>query len=607
MFNFRTFTNKLAIFSFFAVFSFMVFFVVRRTYGVWSFVQNNTGRNEPVYLNILSNDAIVIATMFFLLYFGFFNNFIKSFKWFAYLLRAVFLLMTLFYAIDVLLLFNFYKRLHYSDILKYGQEIKAGLSFLIPMKTFLFDLFSIEVIGIIIACIIFLLLVFFLMFEPTERHRRTQGNLLLIFGVCFLIFSFIPMNRIFLHGWAYRNVFAHNMPKGLERPYSNNYIAVLENTWKKTNISEGSNQRPDIILVIVESLSSCHSKYFSGIYDYTPNFDAIAADNLSFTSFFANGFTTEHGLIALLFGETPLPMVGAGRHEAFDGYSQKDSVPFLLKREGYVTFFLTTGDLGFTNKGAWLTQIGFDDVEGAETPFYKGWPHFAFNAPPDEALYDYALRKMAGLDGDQRPYFIVLETVSSHLPFLDPMGRSNTEKAVFSYVDQQLGRFYHKLVARGFFKRGVLIITSDHRIMAPLSKAELDLFGNSAFSRIPMVVVTGDGRKGKFDAPFQQTDLYSSLKWLVSDKYERDSWNGNFLQTEPSPPYCILQRMVNDYDLVYARRGFEEGFIKLQGDETYLYRGRIGPEAAREIIERINGSRVLRNQRNVKDETSRSR
>jgi len=439
-------------------------------------------------------------------------------------------------------------------------------------------------------------------FEPTERHKKIQGNLLLIFGFCLLVFSFVPMKRIFLHGWAYRNVFAHNMPKGLERTYSSKYIMMLEKNRKKNKkIYRGVNQRPDIILVIVESLSSCHSKYFSGINDYTPHLDTIAKDNLSLMSFFANGFTTEHGLIALLTAETPLPMTGIQGHEAFNGFDKKDSVPFFLDRAGYMTFFLTTGDLGFTNKGAWLRRIGFDDVEGAETSFYKGWPHFAFNAPPDEALYDYALKRINGFDLDRRPYFMVLETVSSHLPFLDPMGRSNTEKAVFNYVDQQLGRFYRQLVDLGFFKNGVLIITSDHRVMAPLSEAELDLFGNSAFSRIPLVVVTGDGKKGQIDAPFQQTDLYSSLKWLVSDRYEMSLWDGNFLRPEPTAPFCILQPMVNDYDLVYARCGLKEGFIKLQGDETYLCRGRIDPKTARAIIERINSRRILRDQRNAND------
>ena len=598
MFDCRTFFNKVGLVSYFLVISSLIFFVVYRAYGVWSFVFRNTGRNEPVFLNIVNNDAIVIGMVLLLLYFGFFNTFIKSIKWVAYLLKAVVIFIIFFYAVDVLLLLQFFKRLHYHDIFKYGAEIKAGLSFLIPVKALFFDLFSTEVIGIIIVSIFLLLFISFIMFQVTGRNKKIHGRLILICGLCFSIFSFVPVDRIFLHGWAYQNLFAYNMPKGLEEPYSSDFIAALkEKREKRKQICEGASKRIDIILVIVESLSSCHSQFFSGINNYTPHLDAISKENLSFTNFFANGFTTEHGLIALFLGEVPLPIMGTVQHSAFEGFYQKESTAAFLNKVGYKTFFLTTGDLGFTNKGAWLTHIGFDTVEGAETFFYKKWPRFTFNAAPDEALFAYAVKRIENLNSDQRPYFMVLETVTSHLPFLDPEGRSNTEKAVITYVDQQLGIFYNKLEDCGFFSNGILIITSDHRIMAPLSKAELDLYGASAFARIPMVVASGGKRKGKIDASFQQTDLYSSLKWFVSDQYAKDPWNGNFLHPEPTPPFCILKSMANDYDLVYARCGLEEGYIKLQGEGTYLYQGRINPENVRLIIEKISSNRIFRSQK----------
>lgn len=598
MIDYRTFFNKVGFISYFLIISSLISFVVYRAYGVWSFVSLHTGRYEPVFLNIISNDAIVIGVVFLLLYFGFFNTFFKSIKWVAYLLKAAVIFIIFIYVVDVLLLLNFFKRLHYHDILKYGAEIKAGLSFLIPAKAAFFNLFSTEVIGSILASIFLLLLISFILFQVTGRYKKLHGNLLLICGLCFSIFSFVPMDRIFLHGWAYENLFTYNMPKGLEEPYSNNFIAALkEKQEKRKEICEGVDKRLDVILVIVESLSSCHSQFFSGINNYTPHLDAIAKKNLGFTNFFANGFTTEHGLIALLLGEVPLPIVGAERHDAFEGYYQKESVATFLNRVGYKTCFLTTGDLGFTNKGVWLARIGFDAVEGAETSFYKEWPSFAFNAAPDEALFAYAIKRIGNLNSDQQPYFMVLETVTSHLPFLDPEGKSNTEKAVITYVDRQLGVFYNRLEDFGFFSNGVLIITSDHRIMAPLSKAELDLYGGSAFARIPMVVASGGKKKGKIDASFQQTDLYSSLKWLVSDQYEKDPWNGNFLHPEPTPPFCILKNMANDYDLVYARCGSEEGYIKLRGDGTYLCQGRIKPENVKLIIEKISSNRIFRDQK----------
>ena len=233
MLDCRTFFNKVGLVSYCLIISSLIFFVVYRAHGVWSFVSLHTGRHEPVFLNIINNDAIVIGVVFLLLYLGFFNTFARSIKWVAYLLKAIVIFITFFYAVDVLLLLKFFKRLHYHDILKYGAEIKAGLSFLIPVKALFFNLFSTEVIGIILASIFLLLLISFILFQVTGRHKKIHGRLLLICGLCFSIFSFVPMDRIFLHGWAYQNLFAYNMPKGLEEPYSNNFIAALKEKREK--------------------------------------------------------------------------------------------------------------------------------------------------------------------------------------------------------------------------------------------------------------------------------------------------------------------------------------------------------------------------------------
>ena len=64
-----------------------------------------------------------------------------------------------------------------------------------------------------------------------------------------------------------------------------------------------------IVLVIVESLSSYHSALLGG-NGWTPELDRIAGHSRWFTNFHANGFTTDHGLIALFTGKAPLPSVG---------------------------------------------------------------------------------------------------------------------------------------------------------------------------------------------------------------------------------------------------------------------------------------------------------
>lgn len=589
--NLFNFTGPVA----YAMFLLCIFgFTAFRAYGVWSVVSRHTGRDEPVFINIITNDAVVLSLIFFLLYIGFFTRIDRWRKIKAYLAKTVAILLTLYYAADSVLLVTLMRRLHYRDLLKYGTELQAALPFLTSIKTIFFDLLSVEVIGALFAAGFIFLSVSFYRLRFNRRWKNLHSRALLTTGICFACISLIPVDRIVLYGWAYENIFTYNMPKGIDQPYSTEFTGTLNGgvREKEIDIVRGAGKHPDILLVVIESLSSSHSRFFSGINNYTPHLDAIAKENFSFTNFFANGFSTEQGLIALFLGETPLPSVNAGGRGAFRGYYRDTSVPALLTSAGYDTFFITTGDISFTNKGEWLKRIGFSEVYGSELPAFRDRPKFAFNAAPDKDLYAFALEKIKRLRENRHPWFMAIETVSSHLPFIDPEGRSNTEAAIMGYVDRQLGLFYEKLKGTGFFNDGLLIITSDHRVMAPLSKTELDRFGKSAFARIPLVVAFKDRQRGKSEEYFQQTDLYESLKWLISQEYQKSRWSGNFLHPEPTPPFCILKHMANDYDLVYIRCGSDDGYIKLQGDRTRLIQGRISPEKAAAMIRKINRDRI---------------
>lgn len=556
---------------------------------MWSIVSGHTGRSEPIYLNIINKDAIVVSIILLFLYFGLLRSEKKIIIWLGFLTKLLALFVTMFYIVDSLLLVKLFRRLHYGDLFNFGREIRAGLSLLSGTTKYMNNLISEELFGIILA-VIFMIAVFsFFHLKLKSSHIKIHNRIIFCFSLLFLIIGLIPMENTV----PYQNIFVYNLPKGYDQPYSKSFIESLRKIHEQVEIHAGKNKRPDIILLVVESLSSSQSQFFSGINNFTSHFDSIAEQNLSFTNFIANGASTDQGLVALLLGIFPLPAVDSAHRGPFQGYHSGDSLPFFLKKYGYKTYFLTTGDLSFTNKGEWLDKIGFDVIEGDEVPEYKKWPRYAFNAAPDEALYNRAEKLIKMIKSNGRPDFIVLETVSSHLPFVDPNGQSGTEESVIRYVDQQMGVFYIKLIDLSFFENGLLIITGDHRIMAPLSKAEIRKYGDSAFARIPLVVVDGGKRKGKNSTYFQQTDLYSSLKWLVSEEYEKTLWDGNFLQPNPEPAICILTHMENDLDLVYASCGSIEGYIKLEGDKTHLIKGQIEPLTAKLAIEKINRNRIF--------------
>jgi lipoteichoic acid synthase len=352
----------------------------------------------------------------------------------------------------------------------------------------------------------------------------------------------------------------------------------------------GVGARPNVILVVVESLSPHQSRRASGLNDWTPRLDALADSGLSVASFRANGVSSEEGLIALLTGEPPIPRPMPDAHTLQQFSAPVKSVPRFLNAQGYRTEFLTTGNLGFMNKGAWLDAIGFQYREGHDAHFYDGMKRHNFDAAPDSALYDRALQELARV-GAQQPVFMTLETVSSHLPYEQPQTGERTEESVFRYADAQLDRFVSQLRAHGFFENGVVLVTGDHRAMVPMGGPEFSRFGDRAFAMVPMVAI-GMGLHGKVPGTFSQSDLLPSLEhWIGQGEHCTAPNQGVFLPVPVKAPTCIFTKRPYDPDLVVAECGPRDFRVELDGDETDFEDEQRGPP---EVLASINRLRLGR-------------
>lgn len=367
----------------------------------------------------------------------------------------------------------------------------------------------------------------------------------------------------------------------------------------------GSSERPrNVILLVIESLSAYHSKLIvsDNGHDYIPFLDRLAGENSYFTNFFANGFTTDGGLISLLTGRFPVPSVGRYRSvDAFEGFScVADSYPKFMKSQGYSPVFFSNSSLEFTNLGGWAQSIGFDHVEGPTHPFYAHWEKGLFDAVEDRALF---LRFVDWLDHDNagKPYAAVLMTHSTHPPFVDPVTKAKTEDRVYRYMDQSVEFFVGELARRGYFASGgLLLITGDHRGYTPITKEEQDLFGASARARIPFIVVGHSGLpKGKNSQYAQQADLLGSMKALVGKQaFSMPPNRGLFLGAQRREPQFVFHASGKDRDQIkvfYPDASIAT--IKLNGDET-AWLGK-SPGNRQEILDALALDRMARGKATV--------
>jgi len=430
------------------------------------------------------------------------------------------------------------------------------------------------------------------------RSNLVHGLIATSLTGLFLSRSLIATNG-YVHSWVYRNVLDYNLESlSASRTYSAEFIKGLD-LRNKEYCHVAQTSKSNVIILMVESLSSYQSGYFSGIRDWTPNVDRIARSSTSYVNFFANGFTTEDAEISLLTGLHPIPPpagVTQTISASFKGfYDIQESLPRIFNQAGYNTEFLTTADLEFSNTGHWARNIGFAYIEGSNHPYYDDWKRYQFNAAPDEALYHRVLNRL-NLHKDSS-FLLFIKTASTHHPFIDPVSDDRSEVGAFKYADKQIGSFYDRLVESGYFKEGILIILGDHHAMIPLKREEIEKYGAPrAAASVPLIVSNGNNIPSIEKAYFQQIDIYNSLKGIVSGTSCFSEWVGNLFGQETNSPTHILHKSGSNRDRISIFSGNEEFQIKLDGDNTRLLNKPLLNRGLEELlVNKINTVRTVRN------------
>ncbi len=540
---------------------------------------NLTKTNGDFFLLIVKHDSFIIGLLLLLFYISSITP-----KILKIILRFSIVVLIVLYIVDIFIFLNFNTHLLLEDIFRYSSDITIFFSFksFLTVKIILFVVVVVPIGAIILLSFL------------TNSDNYKNRSYFLLFSFVLLSFSLLGRDRYQNYNWVYQNMFELNYNQGMnldysdkmKKEYSNKNYALIDNatcTDKKEN-------KKNIILLVIESYSMYHSEYFSGMNNYTPYMDKLAKENISFKNFHANSFKTEGGLIALLMGLNPIPVVNQyytkGKGFKSTLHFKDSSLPSKLNRLGYQTEFLTTGDLGFSNKDYWLDQIGFDYKEGSENPYYNNWKRYRFNSAEDKALFN---RVKSRIELQEKPYFITIENVSTHYPFINPEDDIKSEKGAFGYTDKQVYSFYQYLKENNFFDNGILIVVADHRATTQITEKELELYSEKAPARIPMFIIDGK-TNSVVNKRFQQIDIPNSIINLVSNESCTSDFQGDIFQKKE--PKYILHSRYDNKNIVSLFTESRDYRIKLDGDNTSFIKD--SPRESKRVLDKINYERVVR-------------
>lgn len=491
---------------------------------------------------------------------------LSRWDWLRVLARSVVLMLAVAMALDLLLLQLFSQRLHIGDLFHFGGQMGANWSVLRSSLQstpgFITAIAALGTLSLLLnAC------------RAGGLDARV-GKWLIVLAVPSLALAWgaqalRPVQ--YVHASLVENVVSVNLAQGSTREFSTTHIdrqrGLLARTPRICQANPQAN-RPNVIILLAESLSSWHSKLLGSANDWTPRLDAIARDNHYFTHFYANGFTTSGAEIAIGSGQLPINPPAAFEYSFKHFAGIEPSLASLAHAAGFQALFFTPGDTSFLGIGDWLKGIGFDEVHGSRDDYYSAMQRFQFNAVEDRVFYRRFIDWYDTRTGNQ-PFVAVLLSVSSHPPFINPETGKVDPQGAFRYVDAQIGVFHDALEARGFMDNGILVVMGDHRTMTPLSADEFQRYGDRAFARVPMIVAGKVEMPAVIDDAFQQTDVLPSLAWQIGVDFCRLPYTGSFLRPDPKPPSIVVHARGDDRNRVDIYQGPLGTFgYHLKGDDS---------------------------------------
>ena len=233
-------------------------------------------------------------------------------------------------------------------------------------------------------------------------------------------------------------------------------------------------QRPNIIMVFLESFASYKTGAFGNPLDPTPNFDAIAEQSMQFTRFYTPHTGTARSVFAATTG---IPDIELNKTSSRNPLVVDQHV-IINAFEGYEKFYFLGGSANWGNIRGVL-QHNIPKLRVYEEGSYAS-PRIDVWGISDLDLFKEANQVLRQQD---KPFFAIIQTSGNHRPYTIPEDNhgfeliqqddktlkdagfiSEGEYNSFRFMDHSLGYFIQLAKQAGYFDNTIFIFYGDHGI-----------------------------------------------------------------------------------------------------------------------------------------------
>ncbi len=265
----------------------------------------------------------------------------------------------------------------------------------------------------------------------------------------------------------------------------------------------------NVVIIIMESFGKEYTGYFNSGKGYTPFLDSLMQKSLVCIDAFANGKKSIEGIPAVISGLPAMmnnPYIGS----VYNG-NKLNSLPLLLKKQGYASAFFHGGNNGTMGFESFTRMAGYDKYVGrneypADKDYDGTWGIY------DGPFFQFYCQQMSTI---KQPFITTFFSLSSHHPYSIPKSQENKfadgkqpiHKAV-RYSDDALRQFFKCASAQPWYSNTLFVITADHT--GP--SVDKTYQTRSGIYSVPIIYFSpSDSLQGIFSGTTQQMDIIPSV------------------------------------------------------------------------------------------------
>jgi hypothetical protein len=305
----------------------------------------------------------------------------------------------------------------------------------------------------------------------------------------------------------------------------------------KLNSSPEAENRKNVVLITIESLSADFMKSYGNEHNITPFLDSLAQQSLQFTNLYAVGNRTVRGLEAVTLCLPPTPGESVVKRK---DNKNKFTTGAVFASKGYQVKFLYGGDAFFDNMEDFYSGNGYNIIDKKsfhpnEISFANVW------GVCDEDMAKKAIQVMNAEAKQNKPFFNHWMTVSNHRPFtypankIDIPGDAKSREGGVKYTDYALKQFFAMAKKQTWYSNTVFVVLADH-CASSSGKTELPLDKY----RIPALIFSpATVAPQQYNKLMSQIDVMPTLFELLHFDYTSKFYGQNVLDKNYKPRALI--------------------------------------------------------------------